>query len=134
LFRNGHRQQSPTALIGASYARYSSDLQDDSSIPDQRQCRERAATLPIEIDPACEYSDQAVSGTRRDRAGLTRLLHDAEARRFQVLFFFSLSRLARESVISMPLLKELVHVHRVRVISVTEGIDSQREGWETRRC
>jgi len=30
----------------------------------------------------------------------------------------------------MPLLKELVHKHHVRFISVTEGIDSDRDGWE----
>ena len=46
------------------------------------------------------------------------------------LYFHSLSRLARESVITMPMLKELVYVHHVRVISLTEGIDTERPGWE----
>ena len=30
----------------------------------------------------------------------------------------------------MPMLKELVYVHRVRVASVTEGIDSARDNWD----
>ena len=47
-----------------------------------------------------------------------------------MLYFYSLSRLARESVITMPVLKELVYVHKIRVISVSEGMDSQRDGWD----
>jgi DNA invertase Pin-like site-specific DNA recombinase len=58
------------------------------------------------------------------------MLQAAKQGRFQCLFFYSVSRLARESVISMPMLKELVHVYKVRIISVTEGIDSNRDGWE----
>ncbi|MGE0609954.1 MAG: recombinase family protein, partial [Pirellulales bacterium] len=49
---------------------------------------------------------------------------------FQVLYFFDLSRLARELVITLPLLKELVYVLNIRVISVAEGIDSNNPGWE----
>ena len=45
------------------------------------------------------------------------------------LFLESLSRSARESVITMAMLKELVHLCKVRVISVTEGIDSVIDSW-----
>ena len=58
------------------------------------------------------------------------MLAAAEAGQFPGLYFHNLSRLARESVISMPMLKKLVYVHKVRVISVTEGIDSDRDGWD----
>jgi transposase len=58
------------------------------------------------------------------------MLRGAEAGDFQVLYLFSLSRLARESVITMPILKRLVYVYKVRVISVTEGIDTDRDNWE----
>ena len=40
-----------------------------------------------------------------------------------------ISQLA-ESVITMPMLKELVYVHRVRIVSVTEGIDSSQNNWD----
>ena len=80
--------------------------------------------------PEFEFADEAVSGTRPDRDGLQSMLEAARGRRFQVLYIENLSRLARESVISMPLLKELVHVCGVRVISVTEGIDSENESWD----
>lgn len=58
------------------------------------------------------------------------MLAAAREHRFGALYFESLSRLAREFVISTPVLKELVYVHKIRVISTSEGIDSDRAGWE----
>jgi hypothetical protein len=90
----------------ASYSRYSTDNQREESITDQqRQCRERAAsTNGHQISPELEYADEAISGTKLHRQGLDALLRDAEAGKFRVLYFYNLSRLARESVISMPIL------------------------------
>jgi site-specific DNA recombinase len=115
----------------ASYSRYSSEHQREESITDQqRKCHESAKSNGHAIAPELEFYDQAVSGTKLHREGLDKMLAAAEAGKFSTLYFYSVSRLARESVISMPLLKKLVHVHRVRIISVTEGIDSSRDGWE----
>ncbi len=50
--------------------------------------------------------------------------------RFHVVYFHSLSRLARESIISMSVLKDLVYNHKIRVVSVSEGVDSVLDGWE----
>jgi site-specific DNA recombinase len=132
--REGAGDSSPsinTSERCASYARYSSDNQREESITDQqRKCREAAARNGHAIERDFEFQDEAVSGTKLHRAGLDRMLAAAAAGEFSTLYFHSLSRLARESVITMPLLKKLVHVDRVRVISVTEGIDSDRDGWE----
>ncbi|HRX81866.1 MAG TPA: recombinase family protein, partial [Pirellulaceae bacterium] len=115
----------------ASYARYSSDLQREEGIADQqRACRAAAETNGHKILTEFEYSDEAVSGTKLRRTGLDQLLSDAEAREFSALYFYSLSRLARESVMTMQMLKQLVHNFGVRVISVTESIDSAQDGWE----
>ncbi|NLS95139.1 MAG: recombinase family protein [Planctomycetaceae bacterium] len=115
----------------ASYARFSSDLQREESIADQqRKCEEKAALNGHVISPNLEFSDEAVSGTKRHRDGLDAMLAAARAGKFQVLYFHSLSRLSRESVITLPLLKELVYNYRVRIISVTEGIDSNDTAWE----
>ncbi len=114
-----------------SYARYSSDNQRDTSIADQqRLCREMAERSGATILSPLEFADAAVSGTKLHREGLDRMLAAATSRQIDVLYFHSLSRLARESVITMPMLKKLVYVDRVRVISVTEGIDSLRTEWE----
>ncbi|HEY1600288.1 MAG TPA: recombinase family protein [Pirellulales bacterium] len=124
------RRRQPAAAA-ASYSRFSSQLQDEASIETQQQkCREAAARDGNAIGQHLEFADRAVSGTKLDRDGLNALMAAAEAGEFNTLYFFSLSRLARESVISMPILKRLVHVQRIRVISVSEGVDSAREGWE----
>jgi len=115
----------------ASYSRYSSEQQREESIQDQqRKCREFAERNSHQISPELEFADQAVSGTKLHRDGLDAMLSAAAAGSFRVLYFHNLSRLARESVITMPMLKKLVYVDKVRIISVTEGIDSDRDGWE----
>lgn len=114
-----------------SYARFSTDLQSaESNADQQRKCCEKAALEGHRISPELEFSDEAVSGTKRHRAGLDAMLAAAEAGRIKVLYFHSLSRLSRESVITLPLLKDLVYNCGVRIISVTEGIDSNDTAWE----
>lgn len=109
-------------VIAASYSRYSSEGQREESIADQqRKCREAAEANGHRLLPEFEYADEAVSGTKLCREGLDAMLRDAEDGAFQVLYFHSLSRLARESVITMTMLKQLVHRHGVRVISTSEG-------------
>ena len=118
-------------LQAGSYARFSSDLQRDASIDDQRRkCREAAQRNGHQILADLEFSDEAVSGTKLKRDGLDAMLRAAERGDLQVLYLFSLSRLARESVLTMPMLKRLVHTYGVRVICVSEGLDSERDGWE----
>ncbi|WP_166821987.1 recombinase family protein [Thalassoroseus pseudoceratinae] len=115
----------------ASYSRYSSSLQSNESIETQQQaCRQRALQDGDAIDPDLEFSDAAISGTKLQRDGLDAMLTAAETGRIRVLYIYSVSRLARESVITMPLLKELVHVYNVRVVCISENLDSKHAGWE----
>lgn len=117
--------------IAASYARFSSHHQSNESIPDQhRKNRELAEKNGHLIPPELEFSDAAVSGTTLSREDLDRIMLFAERGEFKVLYLYSLSRLARESVITMPLLKRLVYTWGVRVITVLDGIDTACEGWE----
>jgi DNA invertase Pin-like site-specific DNA recombinase len=115
----------------ASYSRYSSDNQDPASIQQQQyDCREDARARGHVLAPEREFADEAVSGTKPHRAGLDRMLAAAAAGIFRVLYVHCLSRLARETVITLPMLKQLVHVHNVRFISVSERIDSDDPSWE----
>lgn len=119
------------STIAAGYSRFSSDLQVPHSIETQQaECRKAAGKNGHNIAADLEFHDDAISGAKFQRHGLDAMLAAAHAGRFRTIYFYSLSRLARESVISMPILKRLVHVNKVRVISVTEGIDSDRDGWE----
>ena len=97
--RRGTSGGSPDPSVPCgSYSRLSSDLQRDDSISDQqRKCHEKAATNGHAILSDCEFHDEAVSGTKRDRTGLNDMLAAAEAGKFKVLYFHSLSRLARKA-------------------------------------
>ena len=117
--------------IAASYSRFSTGLQrEESNESQQRKCHEAAERNAHEIPADLEFSDSATSGTKRKRDGLDAMLAAAKAGKFSTLYIFSLSRLARESVITMPLLKRLVYQNGVRVICGVEGIDTDRNGWE----
>ena len=124
-------KRSEPADRAGGYFRFSSNNQrDESNADQQRECRKAAESNGHRLLPELEFSDEAVSGTKRNRAGLNAMLDAAEAGELDILYIYSLSRLARESVITMPILKRLVPTYGVRFISVTEGIDSDRDGWE----
>lgn len=117
--------------IAASYARYSSNNQDvDSNVQQQSKMHEAALQNHHIIPSEFEFSDEAVSGTKLHREGLDRLLEAARKGLFKILYFWNLSRLAREIAIALPILKQLVHVYGIRVISVADCIDSAKSGWE----
>jgi site-specific DNA recombinase len=125
------KQVADPSVRCATYARFSCDRQRDESITDQqRHCGEKARENGHAICRELEFSDEAVSGTKLERAGLNALLAAAESGQFDVLYVYSLSRLSRESVITLPLLKKLVYNHGIRVVSATEGIDSRDSSWE----
>ena len=116
----------------ASYSRFSSDLQTDRSISDQqRKCRDAAERLGLIISPALEFKDEAVSGAKHVREGFDGMLLAARNGQIQTLTIESLSRLARDSVLTMQTLRELVYVHKVRFLSIDDGIDTSRgDSWE----
>lgn len=129
--RNRRRNPHEKPRLAASYARYSSELQNESSLQDQHRInREKAAEQQLQIPDEFLYGDAEVSGTVRDREGLNRLLEDAAAGKFQLVLFFSLSRLARESVISLTVLKDLVYNKGVHVVCASEGLDTRNSSWE----
>lgn len=115
----------------ASYARYSSDNQNESSISDQqRECRNRAASNSHSIASDFEFSDSAVSGTVRDRDGLNALIAAVRKGHVSVVYFHSLSRLARDSVFTLTLISEFVHERSTRVISINDNVDTIQGNWE----
>lgn len=125
---NAPLQASPQA---ACYSRFSSDLQSlDSLDQQQRACRDAARRNDHEIPDELLFRDEAVSGTKLVRAGLQQMVQAASEGRFSALYLYSLSRLARETAIAVPLVKTLVHRYGVRIVSVAEGIDSKQPGWE----
>jgi site-specific DNA recombinase len=110
-----------------TYARYSSERQSRCSIPDQqRKCREYGASQGWHEVRA--YEDEAVSGVGSDRVGLERLMAAAcsPVRDFDVVLVDDTSRLSRSLPEVVTLYQRLAH-HGVRVIAVSQGIDTEHE-------
>jgi DNA invertase Pin-like site-specific DNA recombinase len=116
----------------ASYTRFSSSNQDEKSISDQqRDCRARAARDGFEMTPSLDFSDEAVSGAKHSREGFDEMLAAARAGRIRVLYLVNLSRLARDLILTLQVLRELVYGCKVRVVCIDEGLDTdQNENWQ----
>ncbi|HKO88319.1 MAG TPA: recombinase family protein [Burkholderiales bacterium] len=113
-------------MRAATYARYSSSRQRDTSIDDQERMTGRA----IEhhgFALATRYADRAESGADCGRTDYQRMLDDAKARKWDVLVVDDLSRLARDEV-EGPLTLRRLKFWGVRVISVGDGYDNASKG------
>ena len=110
-----------------TYSRYSSDQQSRASIEDQqRKCREYANREGWHEVRA--YADKAQSGVGSDRAEFQKLMAAAYSptRDFDVILIDDTSRLSRSLPEVVSLHQKLAH-HGVRVIAVSQGIDTDHE-------
>jgi DNA invertase Pin-like site-specific DNA recombinase len=71
-----------------------------------------------------EYIDKGISGTKRDRESLSKLLADAKARKFTVLYVVSIDRLSR-SVKDLLETVELLNDLGITLIFQRENIDTK---------
>lgn len=114
----------------ACYARYSSDNQDSSTIQQQiGKSREQSAKDGLPLPDELIFLDEAVSGQDPNRAGLLAMLAAAREGRFRTLYVWSVSRIGRDVAIAIPIFNELVDFYGIRVVSVSQGIDSNQPGW-----
>lgn len=72
-----------------------------------------------------EYVDDGYSGTRYDRPGFRRMLADIEAGRINLVMIKDLSRLGRNYIATGELTEVYFPEHRVRLIAVNDGYDSE---------
>jgi site-specific DNA recombinase len=113
----------------AAYARYSSEKQNSVSIDDQlRKCREHATRQGWRLLEDCVYSDEALSGAGADRPGLRALLDSALAtpRAFDAVLVDDTSRISRNQGDVFRIFERL-NFAGVRVVAVSQGIDTQHE-------
>ena len=104
----------------ALYARFSTELQNASSVDDQIVlCSDFAERDGYEI--VAEYTDRARTGTTtHGRPGLQRLLHDAREGRFETVIVEALDRLSRDQ-------EDLAGIHKrltfagIEIIAVHDG-------------
>ena len=106
----------------AIYARYSSDLQNPTSVDDQVAfCKKLIpASFGSDPDKALVYSDAAISGATMERPGLVRLLAALKAGRVDVVVTEGLDRLSR-SLKDIAAIYETVGYHDARIWTSHEG-------------
>ncbi len=107
------------------YTRYSSENQKETSIEDQlRGCKQYSDRQGWTIQK--EYVDKETTGKFDDRPDFNIMKNDAKNGRFDTLIVYDLSRLSRSS--STVSLVEEFNYYGVRLIAITDGIDSARPG------
>ena len=110
----------------AIYARYSSDLQRETSIEDPlRRCREHAAGRGWPIVEDWVVADPRSRRRWPDREEFQRLVLAAKEkpRPFDTLLVDDTSRLARDLSDALRTLK-ILEFYGVTIVSVSQGIDS----------
>ena len=76
------------------------------------------------LSVAAEFTDDGVSGTRHDRAGLQSLMSAIGEGGIRTVLVKDLSRLGRDYIHTGELLERWFPAHGVRLISVNDGIDT----------
>ena len=84
-------------MITASYARYSSNQQRETSIDDQERNTDTIAKQHG-LTVSLRYRDKAVSGSDPTRPDYQRMMSDAKSGKFSALLIDDLSRLGRDTV------------------------------------
>ena len=112
----------------AIYARYSSDIQRDSSIEDQfRRCEEFATRQGFTV--TARYADRAISGEAiATRQELQAMLRAAcrRPRSFDRILVDDTSRLGRNLPEVLKIIEKLTF-HNVDITAVAQGIDSAQD-------
>jgi len=107
-------------MRAAIYARYSSDLQSETSIDDQvrlcRECAERDNMTVAEV-----FTDYAISGGHlNNRQGMLALLDQAKKNTFDVVIAEALDRISRDQEDIAGIYKRLSHAE-IKIITLSEG-------------
>lgn len=112
-----------TTTIGAIYARYSSELQDETSIVDQIALSERLAVANAHSIPSGNrFTDHAMSGASvMLRGGYKAMMKAAYDGNFSVLYIENVSRLSRNSG---DVQKAVEHLHYLGITVIESGTNS----------
>jgi site-specific DNA recombinase len=114
----------------AVYARFSSDNQREASIADQlRVCRAFVEKHGGTVADSLVFSDAAVSASSLERAGFQQMMTAlvGKSRAVDVVVAESQDRLSRNVADGARLLEQFQY-HGVRLLTVTDGIDTAARG------
>ena len=113
----------------AIYARYSSNMQRETSIEDQlRCCTEFIERAGGKVNDELVFADYAVSGSSLERAKVELLIDRVEKGDIDAVVVDEVSRLSRDSADGMALYRKLTYLE-VPIIGVGDGVNTgERHG------
>ncbi len=88
------------------------------------ELREYAARMGWEI--VAEYVDRGISGMKKERPGLSRLLKDAARGKFAVVLVWKIDRFGR-SLVNLVEHIQVLNAAGVRFVATTQGIDTDNK-------
>jgi site-specific DNA recombinase len=104
----------------AIYARYSSELQSDSSLEDQiRVCRDHAESKGWQVVQV--FKDRAQTGSNMLRHGLQNMLEEVRHGEFDIVIAEAMDRFSRDQADIATIYKEL-KFHDVKLHTLAEGL------------
>ena len=116
------------------YARYSTEEQDETSIPDQFAfCRRELEALGINLSKAVieEFSDPEMSGETVYRPQVDKVREGVYAKRWDIIACEDVSRWFRNLSACCELV-ETAFDEGMRVLAFNDDVDSDEDGWEDR--
>lgn len=114
------------------YARYSTEEQDASSIPDQYQfCRTFLQSQDITDADFTELSDAETSGELLSRPGIDRVRAGIAQRRWDLGIVEDSSRFFRDIAASLRLVGDAID-QGMRVLCLNDDVDTTEEDWQDR--
>ncbi len=112
------------------YTRFSSEMQRTESCEDQeRKIRQGLDRLGVSHSSAEVIRDEGISGEDANRPGFLRIRRWIDSGEPLFLVVNDQGRLSRASN-TLGLVKDILY-NEGRFVSTTEGIDTERDGWET---
>lgn len=115
-----------STLRAAIYARVSTEEQAelgysiDAQIDQIRKFCRKQGTIVVD-----EYTDRGISGKSIEgRYALQRMLQDAKENKFDIIYIWKISRLARKNVDLLTIVEELSK-HNVKLYSISENFDTE---------
>lgn len=109
-------------IEAGAYDRHSTKLQDGAVR--EKSIREFANKENFQLKEF--YLDAGISGTKKSRPALDRMLADVRNGKVKTIILYKLDRLARSLPNLLDLLQEFRN-RKVRVVSIVDGIDTYRD-------
>ncbi|MDR1805492.1 MAG: recombinase family protein [Clostridium sp.] len=120
---NSKTNREKTIALYLRISREDRDVDESNSISNQKKLLTGTAKK-MGFTQILYFIDDGITGTKRDRKELTRMLAELEKGHIGAVMVKDLSRLARDHILADRLIEEFFPENDIRLIAVSEGLDT----------